>query len=664
MTPTAEHVRTRVMPPPPLHEGADAWVHQGIGWWRRRQYARPDFAALAARLHAEHATLASLPDKTLDERLESHRRQVRRHRHDCLAQATAALPIVAEAARRELGLDPYPAQFQGALALLHGTLAEMATGEGKTLTIALAAAPLGWTQLPVHILTANDYLARRDAANLARFYARCGLDSGRVLAPMAPPERAENYAAGIVYTTGKELLADFLRDRLLLGPWQDAARRVARRHFGASLPASVGRTVLRGLHHVIVDEADNLLIDEAVTPLIISRESENPALVEAVQAAHRLAAALAEGSDYKVDERRRQVELTEAGLDRLAREAGSTGSALLEHRHWRRELVETALKARHFYHRDKQYVVADGTVVIVDEFTGRLMPGRQWKQGLHQAVEAKEGVPVTQPSESIAQLSYQSFFRLLPRVSGITGTARECAREIWAVHRRPFCVIPRHRPGRFRPEATRVFARAAGKWDAVVAAIAECHATGRPVLVGTRNIAASEELAQRLRERAIPFHLLNANRHQEEAMIVERAGERGSVTLATNMAGRGTDIRLGEESAALGGLLVIATEPHRSGRIDRQLFGRAARQGDPGSGQLFLSCEDELLTDFLPVTINRLLRLALAQRWPGARLAGVAACRWAQSRAERAAYRQRLAVFQQDRWIQDNLSAGRPDFSP
>jgi len=636
-------------------------VHQGIGWWRRRQFTRPDFAAHAERLFAEHATLRHLSNEDLDARLAAHRSEVRRHRHACFAPAAAALPVVAEVARRELKLDPYAVQFQGALALLHGTLAEMATGEGKTLTIALASATLGWTQLPVHILTANDYLARRDAANLGRFYARCGLDTGRVLAPMPGNERAEHHAAGIVYTTGKELLADFLRDRLLLGPWQDAGRRIARQHFGGTLPAT-NRTVLRGLHHVIIDEADNLLIDEAVTPLIISRQVENSALVEAVQAAHRLAAGLEEGKDFTRDEKYRETKLTAAGIARLERAALALDCAPLEHAYWRRELVETALRARLFYHRDKQYVVQDDTIVIVDEYTGRLMPGRQWKQGLHQAVEAKEEVPVTRPTESIAQLSFQSFFRLIPHVSGITGTARECAREIWSVHRRPFCAIPRHRPNRFQRDATRVFARAEQKWDAIVATITATHATGRPLLVGTRSIAASENLAERLRGRGIRFHLLNAVRHQEEAMIIEHAGAVGAVTIATNMAGRGTDIRLGKGAAALGGLMVLATEPHRSGRIDRQLFGRAARQGDPGGGQLFLSCDDELLVDFLPGFMRRTLRAAFAWHWPGSRRAGVLLCRWAQHRAERAAYRQRLAVFQQDRWLQDNLSAGRADF--
>lgn len=660
MTPTAEIIRTRLMAPPPLHHGLDGWVHQLIGRRRSRRFTRPDFAAWAQRLSEAHAALATLSDAELQVHLDRHRLEVRRHRHACLEAAAAALPAVAEVARRELRLDPYPVQFRGALALLHGTIAEMATGEGKTLTIALAAVPLGWTQLPVHVLTANDYLARRDAANLAGYYRRCGLEAGRVLATMGQPERAENYAAEVVYTTAKELLADFLRDRLVLGPWQDASLRLARRHFRRQLPTTA-RLVLRGLHHAIIDEADSLMIDEAVTPLIISRAVENQSMVEAVLAARQIATGLEE-TDYTVDERAREVRLTEAGLAHIAAAAAECTSAVMEHPHWRREMVETALRAERFFLRDKHYVVKDGGVIIVDEFTGRLMPGRQWQQGLHQAVEAKEGLTVNRPTESIAQLSFQTFFRFFHHIGGITGTARECAREIWAVHRRPFVVIPRHRPDRASRSQPRVFATAAEKWTAVTAAIADAHATGRPVLVGTRSIAASEELARRLALKLIPHKLLNAVRHEEEAAIIAQAGHRGAVTIATNMAGRGTDIRLDEGVAALGGLLVIATEPHRSGRVDRQLFGRAARQGDPGGGELFMSCEDELLVDFLPPVIRRGLQGWIARRAPAARAAGSLGFRWAQRRAEKASFRQRVAVLRQDQWIQENLNAGRSDF--
>jgi preprotein translocase subunit SecA len=661
MTPSAELVRTRLVAPPPLHHGLDGWVNRGIGWWRRRRYTRPDFAAEAASLSAAHAELATLPDAELRARLEAHRLEVRRHRHDCLAVAAAALPAVAEVARRELRLDPYPEQFRGALALLHGTVAEMATGEGKTLTIALAAVPLGWTELPVHVLTANDYLAARDAANLAGYYRRCGLGTGHVGASMTAPVRAENYAAEVVYTTAKELLADFLRDRLVLGPWQDASVRLARRHFRRPLPPA-SRLVLRGLHHAIIDEADSLMIDEAVTPLIISRPVENQSMVDAVLAARRIATGLEEERDYAVVERDREAKLTPAGLTRVAAVAAGLDSAVMEHPHWRREMVETALRAERFFLRDKHYVVKDGTVVIVDEFTGRLMPGRQWQQGLHQAVEAKEGLVVNRPTESIAQLSFQTFFRFFHHIGGITGTARECAPEVWAVHRRAFVLIPRHRPDRAQRARPRCFATAAGRWNAVVESIAAAHATGRPVLAGTRSIAASEELARRLALRLIPFKLLNAVRHEEEAEIVAHAGRRGAVTIATNMAGRGTDIRLGEGVVALGGLLVIATEPHRSGRVDRQLFGRAARQGDPGGGVLFMACEDELILDFLPAVVRRVLEGWLTRGWPGAQAAGALGFRWAQRRAERAAFRQRYAVLQQDKWIQENLNAGRSDF--
>lgn len=663
MTPTAEILRSRLQAPPPIHRGLDGWVHQAIGWWRRQRFVRADFAAESIRLSAAHAALATLSDEELEAQVNHHRQEVRRHRHACLPYATAALPVVAEIARRELKLDPYPEQFRGALSLLHGTVAEMATGEGKTLTIALATIPLGWTQLPVHVMTANDYLAQRDAKNLARFYHRCGLETGRVVATMAAPERAENYAADVVYTTGKELLADFLRDRLALGRWQDANLRIARTRFRLPVPIK-GQRVLRGLHHAIIDEADSLMIDEAVTPLIISQQVDNQAMVDAVLAARSLATGLTEETDYTVDDRQREAHLTAAGLDkvRLAAEDRHREVTALGHTYWRQELVETALRAERFFLRDKQYVVKENAVIIVDEFTGRLMPGRQWKQGLHQAVEAKEGVAVNQPTESIAQLSFQTFFRFFQHVGGITGTARECAREIWAIHHRPFAPIPRHRPDQAQRSHPRFYADAGSKWAAVVETISAAHATGRPVLVGTRSIAASEDLARRLGWRLIPFNLLNAVRNEEEAEIIERAGRRGAITIATNMAGRGTDIHLEHDVIALGGLLVIATEPHRSGRVDRQLFGRAARQGQPGGSIMFISCEDELILDFLPGPARWLLRRLVARRWPGTQFVGALAFRCAQYRAERAAFRQRLAVLKQDQWVQENLKAGRSEF--
>ncbi len=656
MTPTAEVQRTRLAMPPPLHHGLDGLTHRAIGYWKRRRFTRPDFAAWAARLAVEHAALSTLSDADLHRQLIEHSRAVRRHRHACLEAAAAALPAVAEAAHRKLGLDPYPEQFRGALALLHGTITEMATGEGKTLAIALAAAPLGWTGLPVHVVTANDYLARRDAANLGPFYSFCGLEVGRVLATMNAPERSENYAAAVVYTTGKELLADFLRDRLVLGPFQDAAQRTARRHFRQPLPP-LERLVLRGLHYAIIDEADNLMIDEAVTPLIISRKVDSHSLTEAVTAAQKLAAELSPETDYEVDTPRREARLTKQGRERVHQEL-----SFLDHPFWREELIDTALKAMLFFQRDKQYVVQEGVVIIVDEYTGRLMPGRQWKLGLHQAVEAKEGLPVTSPTESIAQMSYQSFLRLFHQISGITGTAKECAAEIWALYRLPFTAIPRHRPSRLRLTAPRVYVRAEDRWNAVVELISVAAKAGRPVLVGTRSIETSEQLAARLERRGVHFNLLNAVRHQEEAKIVEKAGQQGAVTIATNMAGRGTDIRLGNGVSQLGGLLVIATEMHRSARIDRQLFGRAGRQGDPGEGVLFLSCEDELLLDFLPRPLRRILQACVRLGWPGAKALSVLTCRWTQRRAEKAAFRQRFSVLKQDQWIQENLNAGRQDF--
>jgi preprotein translocase subunit SecA len=322
----------------------------------------------------------------------------------------------------------------------------------------------------------------------------------------------------------------------------------------------------------------------------------------------------------------------------------------------REELIVQALTARELFLRDQQYTVVDGKVVIVDEFTGRMMPGRTWREGLHQAVEAKEGLPVSAPSETLARISFQRYFRLYEKLSGMTGTASEAADEFWHVYRLPVIRIPTHRPCVRIERPDELWPDAAAKWSAVAARISELHATGVPVLVGTRHIASSQELARRLTELGIPFNLLNAVHHKEESRIVAEAGHPGRVTLATNMAGRGTDIRLGEGVAAMGGLRVIATERHEAGRIDRQLFGRCARQGDPGEVHVFVSLEDELLQRRVPAVVRRRIEAGLRQGRKGLRSAAIAAVRYAQFSAQRQAYQQRRAVLSQDKWIEEALA--------
>jgi preprotein translocase subunit SecA len=419
--------------------------------------------------------------------------------------------------------------------------------------------------------------------------------------------------------------------------------------------------VLRGLHAAIVDEADSILIDEAVTPLIISTTHQNDALREACRVAQDLVSALQPESDYTPNLRYREVELTELGRRQIASRCSSL-PGLWRGTERRTELVRQALVAREFFLRDKQYIIVDGKVVIVDEFTGRPMPQRTWRQGLHQAIEAKEGLPITDPSENIARLSFQRFFRCFHRLSGMTGTAKEAAAELWHMYGLPVLTIPTNKPCVRRHWPDRVLADDASKWLAVADEVSRRHVTGQPILVGTRSVAASEKLAQLLAERGLECRVLNAVRLREEAEIVALAGQRGRITIATNMAGRGTDIKLERGVAELGGLHVLATERHESGRVDRQLFGRSARQGDPGSAQAFVSLEDELLRRYLPPAVPNAVSAAWKRGLPGASALARAAFNRAQRQAQRLAYKQRKAVLRMDTWLEESLSfAGRAE---
>ena len=660
-TPTQEYRRTGLAAPRKLPSGADALVDTIVGVYRRRTVSLRALRRDAQAIERLGPALRDLSDSRLRQTLAEHRTAFRSGRREACNQALCpALAAVREVSQRRAGLRPYPVQLMGALALHRGYLVEMATGEGKTLVAALAAVLAAWTRRPCHIVTVNDYLAQRDAEWFRPVYAFCGVQAGFITGAMEPSERRQAYAQDVAYATSKEILADFLRDRLHLGPLQNASRR----HIQASLqgraqPDTANALVMRGLHTCIVDEADSILIDEAVTPLIISQAAPNDELKEACQVAQRVAAQLLPRTDYSVDPRNREATLTEAGQNRVAEHGRELGGIWQAQRRWS-ELIEQALTAREFFELDKQYVKQDEQIVIVDEFTGRLMPQRTWRHGLHQAVEAKEGLAVSDPNETLGRLSFQRFFRFFRCLSGMTGTAREASRELWRIYRLPVIALPTNQPCRRRLLPDRVFATEADKWDAVTGGILELHATGRPLLVGTRSVLASERLADRLRTHGVELNLLNAIRHREEAQVIAEAGNWGKITIATNMAGRGTDIRLGRGVADLSGLHVIATERHESGRIDRQLFGRSARQGDPGSAQAFVSLEDELFVRFLPVRLLRVwIRALLATAVPGSRRLAALAIRWAQHAAQKQAAKRRRTVSRMDTWLNDSLSFTR-----
>jgi preprotein translocase subunit SecA len=563
------------------------------------------------------------------------------------ALVALAFALVRETADRALGQRHFGSQVLGGYALLNGLVAEMETGEGKTLTATLPACTAALAGIPVHVITVNDYLTARDAEAMGPVYRQLGLTVGTVVHGQTPPQRRAAYACDVTYCTNKELAFDYLRDRLALKDRPNRAQLQLSRLFGED--AAVRQLVLRGLYFAIVDEADSVLVDEARTPLIIAGASGQNPEDRMYENALDLARALETERDYAIDVKDRQVYFNETGRERLGELAEELGGIWNGPRR-REELVAQALSALHLYQRDAHYLVKDEKIQIVDEFTGRVLEGRTWERGLHQMIEAKEGVPLTSQQSTLARITYQRFFRRYLWLAGMTGTAREVADELWSVYRLAVVRIPTNRPVIRRRIPDRVFATADAKWRAVVEAVRSRHRCGQPVLVGTRSVAASELLSQLLKDAQLPHELLNARQDQEEAEIISRAGEPGRITVATNMAGRGTDIRLAPGVAERGGLHVIATELHEARRIDRQLFGRCGRQGDPGSFQALVSVEDELPR----VHLGPIGPWATRARLPSAGLRRLV--RLAQRRAESAHSRARRELLSADEQLGDLLA--------
>ena len=516
-----------------------------------------------------------------------------------------AFAAVRESARRNLGQRHYDVQIIGGAVLHQGKIAEMKTGEGKTLVATLAVYVNAITGRGVHVVTVNDYLARRDPVWMGPVYHALGLSVGclqhdadyvydpgaaevaRGLNFLRAVPRREAYLADITYGTNNEFGFDYLRDNMTL----EADRRVQRE-----------------LHYAIVDEVDNILIDEARTPLIISGPAEEP--VQLYQDFARLVTRLDGAEDYTIDDRTRAISLTQEGISKMERWTKTSNLYDPENYHLV-HYMENALTASVIKQRDKDYVIRDGEVVIVDEFTGRLQPGRRWSDGLHQAVEAKEGIKVQRESITYATITLQNYFRMYEKLSGMTGTAATEADEFYRIYGLEVVEAPTNLPMQRTDQSDLVFQSEDGKWSAVIEDIAELNETQRPMLIGTTSIEASESLSERLRKRGIPHQVLNAKNHEGEANVIAQAGRLGAVTVSTNMAGRGTDIVLGgadseranwlaehDKVVELGGLHVIGTEHHDARRIDNQLRGRAGRQGDPGSSQFYISLEDGLMQRF------------------------------------------------------------------
>ncbi len=640
-----------------LPAAAVRWADMSLGRvqdWRRRS----GFPALLRRMAREEAQWRSAADGELRLAVLRLRQSLRREGLRP-AHVARAFTLVREAAGRRLGMRHHDCQLQGGWVMLWGQVAEMATGEGKTLTATLPVATLAMAGLPVHVVTVNDYLTARDAAQMTPLYEALGLTVGVVTAGMSPADKRRAYGADITYCTNKELAFDYLRDRLTLGGRGGGLGLEVERLYGPA--ARRQRLLLRGLGFALVDEADSILIDEARTPLIISGGGGNNDEERVLQQALDMARQLTPETHFRVETGQRRLRLNDAGRRRAAQLAEPLGGVWCGSRR-REELLTQALSALHLYHRDEHYLVAEQRIVIIDEYTGRPMPERAWSRGLHQLVECKEGCPLSLQRETLAQISYQRFFRRYLHLAGMSGTVREVARELAMVYGLGVAAVPTHRPVRRKDCGVRIHGSQVEKWKAVAQRVVQLHEAGQPVLIGTRTVAAAEAAAQALREIGLPHQLLSARQNEDEAAVVARAGQAGQITIATNMAGRGTDIPLDEAARRAGGLHVMLTERHSARRIDRQLLGRCARQGDPGSVEAILSLEDALALQDSNGMMGRLLaRPRLLGGPPGQWLAQRLIVH-AQQRLERRHYRMRQALLKADREMVNMLAfSGREE---
>jgi preprotein translocase subunit SecA len=594
------------------------WVGKVLGRFfgtQNERAIRRYWKVVRDRINPLETRMMELPDSAFPELSKKFRERLAggASLDEILPEAFAACR---EASRRANRMRHFDVQMIGGIVLHEGKISEMATGEGKTLVATLPAYLNSLTGKGVHVVTVNDYLARRDTQWMGPVYDLLGVsvaaiqheesfyydrtyraDSGDRLHHLRPVTRQEGYRADITYGTNNEFGFDYLRDNMKFRKEDQCQRKPS---------------------YAIVDEVDSILIDEARTPLIISGPTDEA--TDKYYTADRVAKKLVRGEeiiledrtkkhtgDFVVKEKEHLVFLTDVGIEKAEKLVGVDSFYTGENMDWP-HFLETALKAHHLYKRDKEYVVKDGEVIIVDEFTGRMMPGRRWSDGLHQAVEAREGLKIQEESQTYATITLQHYFKLYPKLAGMTGTAATEAVEFEKIYGLEVCVIPTNKPLRRQNQADVVYGTENEKFDAIEEEIVRLHSTGRPILVGTTSIEKSEVLAERLKMRGIEHEVLNAKHHEKEAWIIAKAGQHGAVTIATNMAGRGTDILLGDGVADVGGLHILGTERHEARRVDNQLRGRAGRQGDPGSSQFFLSLEDDLFRKFAPPWMKGVLQ--------------------------------------------------------
>ncbi|MGH1371334.1 MAG: DEAD/DEAH box helicase [Cellvibrionaceae bacterium] len=598
--PTRAAASTLVRPElelPVLPKWYERAAHQAVGHWRNlvaailgpRQLRR-----ILSQIHALDAELEVASASVLAERLVSLKQRVILKGY-CRASLIESFAVIREMSGRVLGMKHFDSQLTGGWHLFQGRVAEMATGEGKTLTATLPVAAAAMAGIPVHVITVNDYLSKRDCDEMRPLYEALGFSVGCIEPGMSPDQRREVYRCDIVYCTNNELVFDYLKDYLVLKESPDVMHRFAERLKGNS--RLDGELMMRGLHYAIIDEADSICMDEARTPLIIS--ANNPASdTEALmyRQALEIAVELKEDTHYTRYEKMKQVEFNDDGeqlIDKLAQPLGAVWVGRVR----RYELVRQALIAQLYFLRDRHYLVRDDKIQIIDEHTGRVMADRSWEKGLHQLLEVKEGCETTASRETLAKVSYQRFFRRYRFFAGMTGTAKEVKQEFWDIYQKQTLSVSTHHPLRCHHKRNILLETKKQQLLEIVAAAREATNGGRSVLIGTSTVGASEEVAGTLTQAGLEAQLLNAKQDHLEAEIIAEAGQPGRITIATSMAGRGTDIKLHPDVECHGGLHVILSQLQDAGRIDRQLAGRCARFGDPGSVELIVSLEDEWLTD-------------------------------------------------------------------
>lgn len=610
------------------------------GYFQKRRIARRTITSFGQRVRAAGASKKSLLDNELCAALLNEIQLLYKQPNNKHIIASV-FSSVGEACYRVFGYYPHDVQYMGALTLMSGALAEMQTGEGKTLVAALAATVMAAAGASVHVVSTNDYLAKRDAEEMQHLFGFFNLHAGSVIDGMEPEDRCVQYRQNICYVSGKELVFDYLKDRLA-GHGYHSVRMSHLKELTKTTKNEV--PLIPCLHFVIVDEADSILIDEARTPLIISRDAEGVYEPELISWAVDQVKCMREGEHFTLAADR-TITVLDSALA-LCSPIPASVRQVWQVSRWQRVLLKQAITAVHLFKLDQEYIIADGKVQIVDESTGRVMPDRTWEQGLHQLIECKEGLEQSSSRETLAKMTFQRFFRRYFLLSGLTGTAAESRQELWEVYGLAVHKIPPNRKNRRHRLPNLCAENAAHKWTLVYHDVVAALERGQPVLVGTRSVEASEAISAVLTQNSVEHIVLNARQDNDEAEIIRQAGQGGRVTVATNMAGRGTDIKLTDDARRAGGLHVILTEFHESPRVDRQLFGRSGRQGDSGSVRAIVAMDDELFIKYAPGFNS--VRTFMSSMRLRTQLMPIA-LRFAQWRTEHQALKARRQTLKQDR---------------